>query len=801
MNYLWIALILPSLSVASNCIADSCLLALRPTSNITGRHSATQDFCSKYLQDSSTTLPEEALAACQDKNNVLDKARVASACACEAVVIKTTPTTGNPAYTTSPPETVVGDVAEPCALVSSSSSAQKVATPSAEPTVSAQLAFDCLNSVPLNKTAAIQLVDAIGPYLEWQSDLVWKKDPPADYDFPAHDVIASLAMIRDNLVSNRYVNEYEFQGDLYQVFAQGHDGHFVFYPDAIAKAFEFGRQRSLVSISEDGRSLPVIKLFEDVIYSPESASIVTKINDIDASTYIFNFSTTAPLQQDADAVYNSMFYEKASYAASGGKGYFSGGGRTRYIYPGPFTKFTFANGSSLTLENTAKIKGNFYNVADGQQFYSRFCSVSANSFQAEDQTDYMSSRPVLAPGYPPPVITTNDTILSGYYMDGQGYEDVAVLSVLAFESRSISEFQEVAQKFMIDAKRDGKTKIVIDLSYNGGGYILQGYDLFRQFFPTIEQEGNSRWRAGKGFTAIAEIFSAISKEFDPATASDMQINEALSWFNYRYDLNLQNAPFRNFEEKFGPYTTKGDNFTNDMRWNLNDPLTTSNSTYGVGIEITGYGSRKNLTQYFDAKNIIMLYDGYCASTCTIFSEFMRTQAGVKSIAMGGRPKEGLIQGVGGVKGSQVLSWNAIYSYAQEALPNATIAQAKSLGQLSTLPLQRSTSAACNVRDSILSDHVSDGLPSQYVREETECRLYYTEHMITDVTAIWKAAADAAFNGKGCACGSLPERVGEASNNMPSSTPTDGITQHVSAKGIEPVKDAAWRARHEHKVIS
>lgn len=39
----------------------------------------------------------------------------------------------------------------------------------ATPTVAAQLAHDCLNSVPLNKTAAIELVDAMEPYLEWQS--------------------------------------------------------------------------------------------------------------------------------------------------------------------------------------------------------------------------------------------------------------------------------------------------------------------------------------------------------------------------------------------------------------------------------------------------------------------------------------------------------------------------------------------------------------------------------------------------------------------------------------------------------
>ena len=59
-----------------------------------------------------------------------------------------------------------------------------------------------------------------------------------------------------------------------------------------------------------------------------------------------------------------------------------------------------------------------------------------------------------------------------------------------------------------------------------------------------------------------------------------------------------------------------------MRWNLNDPLTTTNTTYGMGIEITGYGSRQNFTQPFAAADIILLYDGYCASTCTLLSEFL-----------------------------------------------------------------------------------------------------------------------------------------------------------------------------------
>lgn len=81
-----------------------------------------------------------------------------------------------------------------------------------------------------------------------------------------------------------------------------------------------------------------------------------------------------------------------------------------------------------------------------------------------------------------------------------------------------------------------------------------------------------------------------------------------------------------------------------------------NTSAGVNIEITGYGSRANISQPFLAENIILLYDGACASTCSILSEMLRTQGGVKSIAMGGRPIAGPIQGIGGIEGAQSLRW-------------------------------------------------------------------------------------------------------------------------------------------------
>lgn len=125
---------------------------------------------------------------------------------------------------------------------------------------------------------------------------------------------------------------------------------------------------------------------------------------------------------------------------------------------------------------------------------------------------------------------------------------------------------------------------------------------------------------------------------------------------------------------------------------------------------------------------------------------------MKSVAMGGRPKAGPIQGVGGVKGAQSYGFANIYSDAQSAISQGTSAEAALLSQLSDLPNNRSSSNSVNLRDNILPANLNDGLPAQFVVEEADCRLYYTLDMVKDVTALWKAAASAAFNGAPCVAG-------------------------------------------------
>jgi hypothetical protein len=206
-------------------------------------------------------------------------------------------------------------------------------------------------------------------------------------------------------------------------------------------------------------------------------------------------------------------------------------------------------------------------------------------------------------------------------------------------------------------------------------------------------------------------------------------------------------------------------------WNLSDVLIPLNSG---GIYIHGYGPLANYTeQPFAAEDVVVVTDGYCASTCTIFSELMRQRAGVKYISLGGRPREGITQAIGGVKGTNNYPWTYIQSLAQYTVTelNSTVEESEELRKtelgeyFDDVVFQRaSIGQAINVnfRDGI-RDNDTSNVPLQFVYEEADCRILYTKAMTIDVTAIWKAVADSTWGGKShCVAGDLG---GYATNKM------------------------------------
>ncbi|KAF3003080.1 hypothetical protein E8E13_007703 [Curvularia kusanoi] len=628
--------------------------------------------------------------------------------------------------------------------------------------VPAGIAWDCINSVPLNATSAKLLLTSIKPYMEWQSTLTVLKDPPAEYVEkvqPAVDIMGGLDKLASDIDAGKVANEYAFGWALYTLIQSAHDGHFSYVPDSVGGIFTWGRDVPLVSVSEDGEQLPSVFAFEDVLglqyknisYTP---SAVAKIDNVDATEFLETLSQFGGLQ-DRDALYNNLFYEIAQVGlgeAGSGTGMFTGGGRGRFVYPGANTTFTFANGTTRTIQNFARVRYNFRGLNTGEDVAKQWFTygMAASAEVASDTVSTATSKSS-GPGYPEPVSIGPLNLINGYYVEGNDYKDVAVLSVPNFVGNSYAQeaFQKTSQEFIPKALVDGKTKLIIDLQANGGGTILQGYDLFKQLFPDLDPYGASRYRANEAIDLIGQSYSQRAS-LAPRGSNSSLASAQSSYFDYHTDMTVEGKPFTSWAEKYGPQEVNGDNYTTLERWNLSDIYTNISSG---GIDVTGYGPLANITgpPKFKPENIVIVTDGYCASTCTIFTEFLTKQAGVKTIAMGGRSNKNAIQAVGGVKGVNNYAFGYIQSAAQTAIRwNPAVNESVLASYKDDLPLYRASNGASpgvNVRDGLPQNDTS-GIALQFVYEEADCRLYYTPEMTVDINSLWKAAADAQWGSSG-----------------------------------------------------
>ncbi|KAL1601612.1 hypothetical protein SLS60_006527 [Paraconiothyrium brasiliense] len=605
--------------------------------------------------------------------------------------------------------------------------------------VPADIAYECLYSMPLNVTSAKAILFELPLYFNWQSTLDVLREPPAEYVEkvqPPVDLLAGLDDISARVDDGSITSEYGFGWELYKLVGAAHDGHFAYILDVIGQIFTFSRPLPLVSVSEDGSKLPAVFAYSDVLgvqfknisYTP---SAVVKINDREAAEFLEELSQQGSLQ-DRDALYNNLFYNLAQISlqtAGSGTGGFSGGGRGRFAPPGGNTTLEFANGTTRTIANTARTLVSFSNVTSGEDLRRKIVYDEGSTARPVrpslntrvSRATIPSTQAIVPPGYPAPVVAGPTNLINGFYIDGPGYENVAVLQVPSFVSSSFAEapFQATSKKFLEKAWNEGKTKLVIDVQANGGGTILQGYDLFKQLFPALDPYGANRFRYNEALDLVGQAFSGSS------------------YFDYHTDQTVDGKPFESWAQKVGPNVVDGHNYTALDRWNLTDIYV----PFQAGINVTG---SSNITRW-KAQDIVLVTDGYCASTCSIFAELLTQQGGVKTIAMGGRSNANKIQAVGGVKGANVFQWGFVQTYASLAKQFNNTLQTSALKEYDVgKAVNRAYADGLNVRDAVrLGD--DSGIALQFKYEEADCRLYYTPEMTVNAAAIWKAAADAQWS--------------------------------------------------------
>ncbi|KAF2026793.1 peptidase S41 family protein [Setomelanomma holmii] len=647
---------------------------------------------------------------------------------------------------------------EPCSIINRAMAALPAG---ARPIVPAELGVQCLQSVPLDRDGNARLIDDMMLFVKWQSNVAYLKNPPEGYTEQPIDIMGKLSNMKSRLSPNGFKNEYGFQTQMMSICDRAYDNHFAWQPDVLASAMQFQRPpgTELASISIDD----VLKANNGSSFKPLPVRI---IDGMTARDYLANASTQGDFH-DADTRWNAMFPSQALIATGLT---FLGAFRTG-IYTGPNTTMQFENGTTLSMPNLAVM----LTVQTPQQSATPTGNLTRATPTATPTPSHI--------GYPKAEIINPNLAMGGYYISGNGYEDVAVLSIPTYDSPDVQSFQNTMRDFILKSKADGKTKIIFDLRGNGGGNAILGYDTFKQVYLEAVQEpfGGTRSRANDALNQAGKITqkflagktlaqsnrTAFEEAFGRGTTQD-DIFGFTSAFNYQHTLDVNNQDRASWEQLFGPEQVVGDAFTPTLRYNFSDSIST---TY-TGFSVMGYNENKNETatpQPFHAQDMVMLHDGMCSSTCAIVSELLKNQGAVRTIAIGGRPQSGPLQGVGGTKGAQVFSWDDIQvrmqalfflgSPEQRAHWNNT-----DLGRtaFATQLFRRSAyqdgriAGGVNLKDNLRQGDASK-TPLEFMYEAADCRMFFTAGMYSDVTLVWKGVADRMFRtGEGLGMGMCVE---------------------------------------------
>ncbi|KAJ5287284.1 hypothetical protein N7478_002970 [Penicillium angulare] len=634
--------------------------------------------------------------------------------------------------------------------------------------ITGELGLECLQSMPFDSERAVRFVKEYRKWLLFQSDLELLKNPPAGYQMPPTDLIGILDNIEKKAADNGYESQYEFDTAIQKMLKSAFDGHLDMQLCSTT-IMDFSNNVPLISISSNGTAIPEVYTVKDakVLQThKDKVSPVVSINGEDVESYLGKISLSDS-SQDYDALYNAVFPSNPySLDVDGGSAFKQVGLFSEsMVWTGAYHTLHFANGTSQVVDTVVNI--NTWKWKSGKALYETFCipsdSTAASSKRSVKASTKVNTKIVdkFAPniskrsmvpapeGYPKPSSRTSDNSALTFFPEDSPLEDTAVLAIPSFDPKDVERFYNVTRDFVNTAAKKNKKKVIIDLQGNGGGSIAAGWNTFRLFFPDQPLYSANRFRATEGVNFMGEALSRLPVD-------DLE-GSILSWkASVKPD---QKEGFDSWADLFGPNEFLGMNSSSLFAVNL---TLLSYPDYNDGMPVSGYGEMPldPKTQYFDAEDIILITDGTCASTCTIFTELMKGQ-GVRTIAFGGRPQVGPMQGMGGIKGSMVYDiaeFASVFKEAKKLANSSALLSDEDLEKWDKyvpIPLDDWSftveSARVNIINAFGPDN--DHVPRQYIYEAAECRRFFTFDNTLQQETLWQDAANAMFYDGECVEGS------------------------------------------------
>jgi hypothetical protein len=594
------------------------------------------------------------------------------------------------------------------------------------------------------------------------STLEHLKSPPESYLLPGVDIAGGIAQILDKLARGSYKTQYEWSWDIKNIFVQASDDHFSYTP-ALLSIFAFTSGFSIMSYSSDGISLPKIYEEDDVVKSLTDGyepSPIKLIDGVPVLRHLEEVSFTNS-KQDPDAKFNSLF-ATAQLANAGGGGWFTVGG---YASLPDQSVVMFENGTEVSFKNYAIIMKNIKRIKNGHDLHlayevpkrprsNKTTTTTSSSMPPMTRLMVSSEIKISAPGfsltgYPKSEVAHIGEYMAGYFLDGSR-SDTAVLVMLGFIDRSnktggykgdLQETRRVIRKFLTQCKEAGKTKLVIDVSANGGGLAMQAWEIYKNLFPAADP-----WSAHRMPTTEALNFTGFwTEKTSEMTGIHPMIDNVM---------DASGKPFASWSDLWGPDPSSKYNETNMMYYDW------SKSKKDIlGFPLSGYDpddTSAPTEALFKPRDMVILTDGICASTCSILVGLLTREQGVRTVALGGRPLQAPMQAVGGVRGMTVLPWYGFGLLAELAILYAAIAgpvhvpaAVPNLSGNTLLPGAKGGSV--NLNNAYARGE--SNIPAQFLYEAANCRKFYTLELLSNVKNTWEAVADVAWHGAKCAPGS------------------------------------------------
>lgn len=266
------------------------------------------------------------------------------------------------------------------------------------------------------------------------------------------------------------------------------------------------------------------------------------------------------------------------------------GGFFSVEYDGPTTILQFENGTTSETTNLAEVAGDWTDIDSGHAFFERFCTGRPASSERSTNTSTSSSSTAAvatptASGYPYPIVMNAQKSVQGYFLNGNAYENVAVLAIPTFLNMGFTsvttpgtnsvaqrEAQAAVEKFLAKCTAAGKRKLIVDVRANPGGDGIVAEDTFKQLFPSQEPYIASRARAHpaekqfvKGVAGLIE-----SSSLQMANSSEYAIDrlQVATMGDYTANLKLDDEAFDSWEDFYGPTYFHDDLHTHAFRENV-----------------------------------------------------------------------------------------------------------------------------------------------------------------------------------------------------------------------------------------